>query len=121
MNLKGGSCKTTTVTHHAQYLALRGYRVLAMDLDPQASLSALFGLQPELDIGANETLFGAIRYDEEARPLSEIYSAHEFSRPRSGAWRHVCFWLSAISQSNAICFRRVFRVQPITVIGALKG
>ena len=44
MNFKGGSGKTTTSAHLAQYLAFRGYRVLAIDLDPQASLSALLGI-----------------------------------------------------------------------------
>lgn len=72
MNFKGGSGKTTTSAHLAQYLALRGYRVLAIDLDPQASLSALFGNQPEFDVGVNETIYGAIRYDEERRPIQEI-------------------------------------------------
>ncbi|MDM9620249.1 plasmid partitioning protein RepA [Rhizobium sp. S96] len=72
MNFKGGSGKTTTSAHLAQYLALRGYRVLAIDLDPQASLSSLFGNQPELDVGVNETIYGAIRYDEERRPVQEI-------------------------------------------------
>ncbi|NTE36713.1 plasmid partitioning protein RepA [Agrobacterium tumefaciens] len=72
MNFKGGSGKTTTSAHLAQYLALRGYRVLAIDLDPQASLSALFGHQPEIDVGPNETLYGAIRYDDERRPIAEI-------------------------------------------------
>jgi chromosome partitioning protein len=71
-NFKGGSGKTTTSAHLSQYFALRGYRVLAVDLDPQASLSALFGYQPEFDVKANETLYGAIRYDDERRPLSEI-------------------------------------------------
>ena len=71
-NFKGGSGKTTTSAHLAQYLALHGYRVLALDLDPQASMSALFGFQPEFDVGPNETLFGAIRYDAERRPLREI-------------------------------------------------
>jgi len=63
-NFKGGSGKTTTAAHLAQYFALRGYRVLAVDLDPQASLSALFGIQPEFDLEPNETLYGAIRYDD---------------------------------------------------------
>ena len=58
--------------HLAQYLALAGHRVLAIDLDPQASLSALFGYQPELDLDGNDTLYGAIRYDAGARPLKEI-------------------------------------------------
>jgi chromosome partitioning protein len=72
MNFKGGSGKTTTSAHLSQYLALHGYRVLAIDLDPQASLSALFGSQPELDVGPNETLYGAIRYDEHRRSISEV-------------------------------------------------
>ena len=72
MNFKGGSAKTTTAAHLSQYLALRGYRVLAIDLDPQASLSAMFGHQPELDVGQNETIYGAIRYDGERRDIVEV-------------------------------------------------
>jgi chromosome partitioning protein len=71
-NFKGGSGKTTTAAHVGQFLALRGYRVLAIDLDPQASLSALFGYQPETDIGENETLYGALRYDDAVRPLAAV-------------------------------------------------
>ena len=72
VNFKGGSGKTTTAAHLAQYHALRGYRVLAIDLDPQASLSALHGFQPEFDVGDNQTLYGAIRYDDQRRDLKEI-------------------------------------------------
>lgn len=71
-NFKGGSGKTTTSAHLAQHLALAGYRVLAIDLDPQASLSALFGYQPELDLDGNDTLYAAIRYDDEGRPLRQV-------------------------------------------------
>jgi chromosome partitioning protein len=71
-NFKGGSGKTTTAAHLAQFLALRGFRVLAIDLDPQASLSALYGYQPETEIGPNETLYGAVRYDAAVRPLADI-------------------------------------------------
>ncbi len=71
-NFKGGSGKTTTSVHLAQHLALEGYRVLAVDLDPQASMSALYGYQPELDLTGNDTLYGAIRYDGERRPLKDI-------------------------------------------------
>ncbi|MGO7419687.1 plasmid partitioning protein RepA [Rhizobium ruizarguesonis] len=74
MNFKGGSGKTTTAAHLAQFMALRGYRVLAVDLDPQASLSALFGHQPEFDVGEGETIYGAIRY-EEPRPIADIVRA----------------------------------------------
>lgn len=82
MNFKGGSAKTTTCAHLAQYLALRGYRVLAVDLDPQASLSALFGVHSVMDVGDGDTIYGAIRLGEGQgsasgresvrRPLREI-------------------------------------------------
>lgn len=77
-NFKGGSGKTTTSAHLAQYLALQGHRVLAMDLDPQASLSALHGFQPEFDLNDNETVYSAIRYDEARRPLSEVIRSSYF-------------------------------------------
>ncbi|MUZ76202.1 plasmid partitioning protein RepA [Agrobacterium vitis] len=72
VNFKGGSGKTTTAAHLAQYLALQGYRVLAVDLDPQASLTALHGYQPEYDIATNETMYAALRYDDQRRPISEV-------------------------------------------------
>jgi chromosome partitioning protein len=77
-NFKGGSGKTTTSAHLAQYLALQGYRVLAVDLDPQASLSALLGVLPELDVAANQTLYAAIRYDGERRALSDVIRSTYF-------------------------------------------
>lgn len=72
MNFKGGSGKTTTTAHLAQYLALRGYRVLAVDLDPQASLTGLFGLRPEIDVPAGGSFFGAIRHSGEQVPMRSI-------------------------------------------------
>ncbi|MFC0217777.1 chromosome partitioning protein [Pseudochelatococcus lubricantis] len=77
-NFKGGSGKTTTAAHLAQYLALHGYRVLAIDLDAQASLSALLGVMPEIDVKANDTLYAAIRYDDKIRPLSEVVRQTHF-------------------------------------------
>jgi len=71
-NFKGGSGKTTTSVHLAQYLALKGYRVLAVDLDPQASLSTLFGVLPETHVHSNQTLYAAIRYDDARRPLADV-------------------------------------------------
>lgn len=75
VNFKGGSGKTTTAVHLAQHLALHGYRVLTIDLDPQASLTAMFGYQPEVDVGSNETIYGAIRYDASRRAMNEIVRA----------------------------------------------
>jgi chromosome partitioning protein len=71
-NFKGGSGKTTTTAHLVQYLAMRGYRTLAIDLDPQASLSAMFGLQPEYDVGTDQSIYGAMRYDTQRKPLSDV-------------------------------------------------
>lgn len=70
VNFKGGSGKTTTAAHLAQYLSLSGHRVLAIDLDPQASLTALYGIQPELD--NHPSIYEALRYDEGRRALSGV-------------------------------------------------
>jgi chromosome partitioning protein len=45
-NQKGGVGKTTTVANLAAALADRGARVLAVDVDPQCSLTMSFGLRP---------------------------------------------------------------------------
>ncbi|RUV58660.1 MULTISPECIES: plasmid partitioning protein RepA [unclassified Mesorhizobium] len=76
VNFKGGSGKTTTAAHLAQYLSLTGHRVLAVDLDPQASLSSLHGFQPELD--QTKSLYDSIRYDDQKVPLSEIIKPTNF-------------------------------------------
>jgi chromosome partitioning protein len=76
VNFKGGSGKTTTAAHIAQYLALTGHRVLAIDLDPQASLSSLHGFQPELS--QIRSIYDAIRYDDGKVPLSEIIQETNF-------------------------------------------
>ncbi|MCP2138586.1 chromosome partitioning protein [Rhizobium sp. SLBN-94] len=76
VNFKGGSGKTTTTAHLAQYLALTGHRVLAIDLDPQASLTALHGIQPELD--KNPSLFETLRYDDQRKSITEIIQPTNF-------------------------------------------
>ena len=42
-------------------------------------MSALFGYQPEFDVGDNQTLYGAIRYDENQIPLGDIVRATYFA------------------------------------------
>ncbi|MFZ4408565.1 MAG: AAA family ATPase [Paracraurococcus sp.] len=54
-NFKGGSAKTTSSVHFAQYLALAGYRVLLVDLDSQGSSTAQFGLDPSGEVGRNNS------------------------------------------------------------------
>lgn len=76
VNFKGGSGKTTTAAHLSQHLALKGFRVLAIDLDPQASLTALFGIQPEID--GNLSLYESLRYDENRKPISDVIRSTSF-------------------------------------------
>lgn len=78
INFKGGSGKTTTAAHLAQKLALDGYRVLGIDLDPQASLSALHGIQPEFDLPDGGTIYDSIRYDDPV-PLRAVIQKTYFT------------------------------------------
>ena len=71
VNFKGGSSKTTTAIHLAQRYALRGYRVLAIDMDPQASLTTMFGYRPEIEFAESGTIYDALRYDGPV-PLRQV-------------------------------------------------
>lgn len=71
VNFKGGSSKTTATIHLAQRFALRGYRVLALDLDPQASLTTFFGFRPELEFAESGTIYDPLRYEGRV-PLSSV-------------------------------------------------
>lgn len=55
-NFKGGVAKTFTASSLAQYLAMRGYRTLAIDLDPQGSLTTTFGLNPATQVDDWQTI-----------------------------------------------------------------
>lgn len=63
-NFKGGVGKSTVSVHLAQYLAIRGYRVLLIDCDSQASATTLFGYVPDLDLDEDATLYPFLRQDE---------------------------------------------------------
>ena len=65
-NQKGGVGKTTTALNLLAGIAKRGRRPLGIDLDPQAHLSHVFGVQPRL---ADDTVFG---FFARQRPLAEI-------------------------------------------------
>jgi chromosome partitioning protein len=65
-NNKGGVGKTTLVYHLAWMLAERGEQVLAVDMDPQANLTAMFLPEEDLEdlwpMGEHpKTIFGALR------------------------------------------------------------
>ena len=55
-NFKGGTTKTTTAMTLAQGLSLSGHKVLVIDTDPQASLTTLFGILPDIEINASDTI-----------------------------------------------------------------
>lgn len=55
-NFKGGVGKSTTCVNFAHYLALKGYRVLVIDTDSQATTTSMFGLVPDADITQEETI-----------------------------------------------------------------
>ena len=55
-NFKGGVSKTTTAMILAQGLSLRGHRVLAIDIDPQGSLTTLHGILPEAEVSEEMTI-----------------------------------------------------------------
>ena len=62
-NFKGGVGKSTNSVHAAQYFALQGYRVLLMDIDPQASSTLLFGLNPSKDVEADDTVLPFLTHE----------------------------------------------------------
>jgi chromosome partitioning protein len=55
-NFKGGVGKSSFACHSAQYFAIQGYRVLVVDLDSQASTTTVFGFNPDLQIGQDDTI-----------------------------------------------------------------
>jgi len=65
-NFKGGSAKTTSSVHFAQYMAREGYRVLLIDLDSQGSATAQFGIDPSIEVGL-ENSFAAWVLARESR------------------------------------------------------
>jgi len=71
VNFKGGSGKTTSAVHFAQHLALHGYRVLLVDLDPQASATALFGIAPATEVGDMETFAAWVRRGDDEVGLAD--------------------------------------------------
>ena len=74
-NFKGGVAKTFTAASLAQYFAMRGYRTLAIDLDPQGSLTTTFGLNPATDVDDWQTVlpyfYGRAMVAQEGHPWPE--------------------------------------------------
>jgi chromosome partitioning protein len=87
-NQKGGVGKTTTTANLGAALALRGKRVLLVDLDPQGNLTSAFGLEKDVQQTVAESLLdrrvplpvvpvanGASNHEGTARPLAVVPAA----------------------------------------------
>ena len=107
-NFKGGVGKTTTAMTLAQGLSLRGHKVLAIDCDPQGSLTTLFGILPDVEISDSDTLLplclgaeSSIRYAIRSTywdgidlvGAAPLLSGAEFALPaRQGSEDNFEFW-----------------------------
>lgn len=68
-NLKGGSAKSTTAVHLAQWLAMQSYRTCLIESDPQGSDASLFGMLPhEMSPESDYADFG-VRIKDTLLPL----------------------------------------------------
>jgi chromosome partitioning protein len=59
-NLKGGVGKSTVAIHMAQSMSRRGYKVLLVDLDAQATTTSSFDYVPMKDLTSDDTLLNAL-------------------------------------------------------------
>lgn len=77
-NNKGGTSKTTTALNLSAALNLRGFRILAIDLDPQCNLTLGAGIQPS-EINAGTMLLGESTFEQTVQKAAsfDIIPAHK--------------------------------------------
>lgn len=76
-NQKGGVAKTFTSRQFSTGLAMKGFRVLAVDGDPQGDLTRQFGITEE-DLNAGETLSNLFAAEVENRSNSDSETKYEY-------------------------------------------
>jgi cellulose biosynthesis protein BcsQ len=72
INGKGGAGKTTITANVAGLLALSGYRVLVVDMDPQGNLAEDFGYTGEEKDDQGRALAGALVFGQAVTPLLDV-------------------------------------------------
>jgi chromosome partitioning protein len=65
-NFKGGVGKSTTCVNFAHHLAIKGYRVLVIDADSQATTTSMFGYVPDADITQDATILSYLSSEQKS-------------------------------------------------------
>ncbi|WP_196160916.1 AAA family ATPase [Reinekea sp. G2M2-21] len=79
LNQKGGSTKSTTVVHMSHYLAIKGYRVLVVDLDAQGTTSFSYGKLPNIQVEYWETVAPYLLREDDDDEDGTSYSTLDYA------------------------------------------
>ncbi|MGO8055496.1 plasmid partitioning protein RepA [Rhizobium leguminosarum] len=78
ISVVAGPASTTTSFYLAQGLALQGFRVLAIDLDPIGSLSEMFGYHSSIMPIHHASMYAALSYDDDRPSMSTVIQSTHF-------------------------------------------
>ena len=88
-NFKGGVGKTTTTLLFSYLLSEKGYKVLAVDLDPQSNLTKNINKTYNKELVANKNIFSALLSNQDTE--NSIQSLSENLDIIAGSWDMVYF------------------------------
>ncbi len=79
ISVASGRGRTPTALYLAQGLALQGFRILAIDLDPESWLSEMFGYSSNaLGLGRNASMYAVIRDDDCRTSIRSVIRSTHF-------------------------------------------